>query len=201
MTEKKGVQKKNKKKYTRPPLKDPPPLFFWLKKKSQGGVFYAVNWGILWLYNMKLDTKHKKKIEKKIEKINFFSKKNFKKLKNLFFGKMKKSGENNAGKCTILYQKNSKLQKPKNRKKSIFLCLLCARSKFFMRQLYDIMLFSTFIRLFSHISNNVEQTPRNMIYNIIGNWESLFSSEPRKDSMTCKYNIWSGKIGYNQILC
>ena len=78
-------------------------------------------------------------------------KKNFKKIGEIFFGKMKKSEKNNAGKCAIFFTKNPKVQKPtlliyncvciayslffalqntKNRKNWIFSCFLCAHSKF-----------------------------------------------------------------------
>ena len=44
------------------------------------------------------------------------------------------------------------LKKPKNRKNRFFLCLLCAHSKIFMRQLFDIMLFSkNFFMIFWHL--------------------------------------------------
>ena len=92
---------------------------------------------------MKLEPKSKKKIKKKLKKRIFFKNKTkLKKKRKKILGKIKKSEKNNAGKWAIFLPKTPKLKKPKNRKNYIFPCLLCAHSKFFMRQLFDAMLFS-----------------------------------------------------------
>ena len=61
---------------------------------------------------------------------------------------MKKSEKNNAGKCAISPPKKPEIAKHEKSKKLNYFVLFVAHSNFFMRQLFDVMLFSKTISFF-----------------------------------------------------
>ena len=65
---------------------------------------------------MKLDTRLKKKIKKKLKKIIFGEKKTQKNLRFVFFGKMKKSEKNYPGKYAIFFNQKPKIGKAEKSK-------------------------------------------------------------------------------------
>ena len=92
---------------------------------------------------MKLDTKYKNKIKKKIKKKFFFQKKKLqKKIRIFFLEKWKKVGKIMRENAHFFNKKTRNCKTRKIEKIEFFRAFCVHTQKIFMRQLFDVMLFS-----------------------------------------------------------